>query len=238
MDGRGDAMQLSDEQSKPTDDVIIFYRNLPLETKDWQPLTPGFSRAPRYRGGLPSATFGPEIGFVLEMRASHPNRKIALIKASEGGTNLRADWHPGEAGQPDSQGRCYRNLLDTVVEATNRLKEQGDTYKIRGLLWHQGESDAKVATNVHHQRLARLIERFREDFDSPSMPVVLGQVIDNGQRNLVRRAIIGAAEQGSNVHLVDADGLSSHDEGTHFDAPSQLELGRRFAKTMLSLARD
>ena len=229
MDGRGLVSKLSAEQQKPIDNAIIFYRNAGRTSDGWQKLAPGFSVPPKYKGDFPSPTFGPEIGFAHSMLKADPNRKLALIKGSKGGTNLRADWKPGVRGDKESQGPLYRDFIETIRAATKQLGQRGDQYTIRGLLWHQGESDSKSGTDKHVRRLNKLIDRIREDVGVPDLPVVVGEVFDNGKRDKVRAAIQKVAAESSTVGLVTSEGTTTSDPGTHFDADSQLLLGQRYA---------
>lgn len=237
MDGRGKVAKLSEEQRAPFSNAIIYYRNPPKSTDGWKPLAPGYSIAPRYKGGLPSQTFGPELGFVRSLTRAQPKQKFALIKGSKGGSNLRIDWKPGEAGKPETQGERYRHFMKTIELARAALKADGHTAKLRGLIWHQGESDAKQSTEKHEARLKEFVKRVREDVGVPHLPVVLGQVFDNGKRDKVRAAIKNASEADPLVGLVSAEGTTTWDPGTHFDAKSQLLLGDRFASEMLKLLK-
>ena len=120
--------------------AIIFYRNPKTEGEGWQPLSPKFSLAPKkYKG----ETFGMEIGFAQSMIKKQPGTKLAIIKGSQGGTNLRSDWKPGIKGDSESQGPLYREFIKTIQTAIDKLAKRGDTFTIRGFLWHQGESDSK-----------------------------------------------------------------------------------------------
>lgn len=236
MDGRGLASKLTDDQKTPFENAIVFYRNEKRSSDMWRPLTVGFSIPPRYKGGLPSPTFGPEIGFSRSMLQRDTKRKIALIKGSVGGTSLRSDWKPGTMGKPESQGPQYRDFMETIEIATNQLDDRGDEYVIRGLLWHQGESDSKSETAIYERRLKEFITRFREDIDQPDLPVVVGEVFDNGKRNNVRAAIQKVAAESSSVGLVTSEGTTTSDPGTHFDAKSQLLLGARYADAISELS--
>ncbi|MFG0263916.1 MAG: sulfatase-like hydrolase/transferase [Rhodopirellula sp. JB055] len=235
MDGRGLVSKLTEEQQQAFDDAIIFYRNLPHSSEGWQPLAPGFSMPPGYKGELPSPKFGPEIGFARSMLQANPDRKLALIKGSKGGSSLRVDWNPGVQWDPSSQGQRYRDFIETIRMATKELVQRGDTFAIRGLLWHQGESDSKSSTEVYQRRLEELIDRIREDVGVPELPVVVGEVFDNGKRDSVRAAIQAVAAGSSTVGLVSSDGTQTWDPGTHFDAPSQLLLGERYSAAMREL---
>ena len=235
MDGRGQVSKLSEQQRKPNDQAIIFYRNEKISSNGWQPLAPGFSLPPKYRGKLPSSTFGLEIGFSQAMLRANPAAKLALIKGSKGGTNLRADWKPGVKGDRESQGPQYRDFIETIRLATSELTKRGDTYTIRGLLWHQGESDKKSKTELYASRLTELIDRIREDVGVPDLPVVVGEVFDNGERDNVREATQNVAKASPTVGLATCEGTTTSDPGTHFDAASQLLLGSRYAEQMRKL---
>ncbi|MDA7888161.1 sialate O-acetylesterase [Akkermansiaceae bacterium] len=235
MDGRGQASDLSEAQRAPSTHAIIYYRNPPHSSEGWKPFGPGYSIAPKYKGQLPSPTFGPEIGFVETTLKSQPSKKLALIKGSKGGSSLRVDWNPGEKGNPKSQGPRYRSFIETIELALAALKKDGHSGKIRGLIWHQGESDSNQPTAAHQKRLINFIARIREDVGNPNLPVVLGQVYDNGNRDKVRAAISGASKAVPACGLASAEGTKTWDPGTHFDAQSQLLLGKRFAEEMINL---
>ncbi|MEN8774784.1 MAG: sialate O-acetylesterase [Akkermansiaceae bacterium] len=238
MDGRGKLENLSADQSRLFKNAIIYYRNPPKSTDGWKPLGPGYSIAPKYKGGLPSKTFGPELGFVATLSKARASGKFALIKGSKGGTSLRVDWNPGEAGDPKTQGPRYQYLVETIELAMAALKEGGHTATLRGLIWHQGESDSKQSTEKHEIRLKKFVARIREDLKAPKLPMVLGQVFDNGKRDNVRTAIRNVSKSDPLVGLVTAEGTTTWDAGTHFDARSQLVLGERFAKEMLKLVGE
>lgn len=237
MDGRGKVSNLSEEQRKPSEQAIIFYRNPPHSSEDWKPLAPGYSIAPKYKGGLPSKTFGPELGFVATLEKLRPGKKFALIKGSKGGTSLRADWKPGEKRKPETQGPRYRYFIETIKMAKEALKKKGHTATLRGMIWHQGESDAKANAKIHQERLAQLMARIREDTGEAELPIVLGQVFDNEKRDKVREAILKASEADPLAGFVSAEGTTTWDAGTHFDAKSQLLLGERFAKAIQELLK-
>ncbi|HEY2584652.1 MAG TPA: sialate O-acetylesterase [Tepidisphaeraceae bacterium] len=234
MDGRGKAADLKPEK-REIPGAIIFYRNPPAASDGWKPLTPGYSVAPGYKGPLPSPTFGPEIGFAIEMRKDRPDHPIALIKGSKGGTSLAHDWKPGEAGEPESQGPCYRNFIETIHLAGKDLEARGDTYTLRGILWHQGESDDKATADQYQQMLTTFIARVRGDLGQPELPFVIGEVYDNGKRGPVRAAQRATAKAVPHVAFIPADGTKTWDNGTHFDADSQLTIGARFADSMAKL---
>jgi len=235
MDGRGLTADLTPEQQQPVDQCIIFYRNAIASSETWKPLAPGFSMPPRFKGPLPSPRFGPEMGFARTMRADFPRQSLALIKGSKGGTSLRADWKPGVKGKPETQGRQYRDFIETIRMATEQLQQQGHQYRIRGLLWHQGESDAKQTQETYRTQLTTFVARIREDVGIANLPIVTGEVFDNGKRDSVRAATQDVAKADATVAIVSAKDTTTWDKGTHFDARSQLLLGERYARQMQRL---
>lgn len=228
MDGRGEAKDLEPADQESQADAIIYYRNPPFSSGRWVPLTPGYSIPPRYKGDLPSHVFGPEIGFAKSILEGNQERKLALIKSTKGGTSLRKDWNPGEAGDLDSQGDRYRYFVEAVQWGTALLKNGGHKFKIRGLLWLQGESDSKLAAEDYEERFLKFSERVRKDVGIADLPIVVGEVFDNGNRDSVREALHSIGHR-PGFGFVSSEGTSTWDPGTHFDAASQLLLGQRYA---------
>ncbi len=231
MDGRGKTSELDAALKEPLKDVPIWYRQPLGDSGGFQPLAPGFSIPPGHKGGLPGPTFGIELSFARALLAKHPQQRIALIKGSRGGTTIE-QWGPGTAGKPDTQGECYRLFVDTIAKATAALKTDGHTPTIRALLWHQGESNSKDTAAVYQAKLEKFIARIREDVGLADLPVLVGEVIDNKERDGVRAAQKAIPGVVKNVVFVTADGLTSSDKGTHFDTKSVIELGQRFAAAL------
>lgn len=231
MDGRGKTAELDAALKEPLKDVPIWYRQPLGDSGGFQPLAPGFSIPPGHKGGLPGPTFGIELSFARTLLAKQPKQRIAFIKGSRGGTTIE-QWGPGQPGKPDTQGECYRLYIDTIAKAIAALKADGHTPTIRALLWHQGESNAKDSTEVYQAKLETFIARIREDVGNPDLPVLVGEVIDNGQRDTIRAAQKAIPSAVKNTIFVTVDGLTSSDKGTHFDTKSVLELGQRFAAAL------
>jgi len=238
MDGRGDKQHLVGElasYAKPQPDVLIafaaggLHRPLTL-SQGFVPLEPGYSGTPgRKAGGLPTGTFGPEVSFGRTMANGLPGKHVALIKYAEGGTNLRTDWNP------DKKGSLYVKFIDFTRQSLKGLKDRGDTCEIRGMIWHQGESDASLPPAQYQRMLTEFINRVRADLAIKDLPFVIGEVFDNGKRDVVRAAQQTVATTVAGAHFASSQGLATFDAGTHFDAPSQIKLGQRFAEPLLKL---
>lgn len=235
-DGRGKASELTGplaKWAKPQENVIIAYscsklRGPVLTSDGFKPLQTGWSVAPGKDKPtkLPSGTFGPEVSFGRGMADHLKDKKVALIKFAEGGTSLAKDWNP------DVKDRLYPAFLDFTKKSLKELKDKGHTYTVRGVIWHQGESDANLTADEYQKLLTAFVASVRTDLEAPEMPFGIGEVYDNGKRDTIRAAQKATAEKVKGVFFVPADGLKTFDGGTHFDAASQIELGERFAAGM------
>jgi iduronate 2-sulfatase len=235
-DGRGPASGLTGplaKWAKPQDDVSITYscsklRGPALTSGGFRPLQPGWSVAPGKNRPteLPSGTFGPEVSFGRAMADRMKDKKVALVKFAEGGTSLAKDWNP------EVKDRLYAAFLDFTRTSLKDLKDKGHTVTVRGMIWHQGESDAALTAEEYEKHLTAFIGRVRKDLDLQDLPFGIGEVYDDGKRDKVRAAQKATAAKVKLAFFVPADGLKTFDKGTHFDAASQIELGERFAAGM------
>ncbi len=238
MDGRGAKKELVGDLAKWAQlqpDVLINFRagglHRPLTlSHGFKPLEPGYSGTPGTKpGGLPSASFGPEVAMGATLAEGLPGKKVALIKCAEGGTSLSKDWAPG------AKGKLYEQFITFVGQVLKELQAKGDTYTLRGMAWHQGESDAGLPTGKYQELLTDFIQRVRADLKVKDLPFVIGEVYDNGHRDAVREGEKATAAAMPHAAFASAQGLKTSDKGTHFDAASQIELGKRFALAMLPL---
>jgi len=141
---------------------------------------------------------------------------------------LAKDWNP------DVKNRLYTAFLDFTKKSLKVMKDRGDTYTVRGMIWHQGESDAGLTAEEYQKLLTEFIARTRKELELPDLPFGIGEVYDNGKRDNVRAAQKATAEKVKAAFFVPADKLKTFDMGTHFDAASQIELGKRFAVGMVT----
>lgn len=237
MDGRGDSGDLAGPLSLPQPGTLIYYAN-PADPEasgesdinsGWQALGPGFSIPPGTRSaGLLSDAFGPEVSFASAIGpATGTANPIAIIKVSRGGTNLRSDWSP--------TGFMYTGLLSQVDAALLELNNNGDTGTIRGMIWHQGESDTS-RESTYQANLEELIANVRNEFGNDQLGFVIGELAQEKPESFrTLQSVIAASNTG--VGFASSAGLNTTD-GTHFDAASQVVLGERFAQAMAPLVPE
>jgi hypothetical protein len=173
---------------------------------------------------------GPGLAFGKAMADKEPGLTIGLVSCAFGGTPLRR-WQRG--------GDLYSNA---VQRATLAMRDG----TLKGILWHQGESDSGAATNAlsYSDRLAQMVQDVRADLAAPNLPFVAGQIgeflYDRGPDHspyarVVNEAIAKLPEKIPAAGYVPSKGLTHKGDVLHFDAASQRELGRRYAAVMLRL---
>lgn len=183
--------------------------------------------------------FGPEIGFAHEISRHFPRDKIKLIKFAVGGTSLFA-WDPtwnaakARSTRNTSAGPLFNKLIKTV-----NIQFDGKSSELAGVLWMQGETDAKylTAAKQYAGNLNRFINALRSKLLSPNSLFIMGSV--NPPLNLfpstpiVQQAQKVSASRIRNIRLVKTDDLGKRNDHLHYNTAGQLELGKRFARAYL-----
>jgi len=152
------------------------------------------------------------------------NISIMIIPAAVGGSSI-SQW------LGDS---IHRNvpLLTNFQEKVGIGKAVG---QIKGILWHQGESDAKEdCIQLYKERMAQLFAKFREITDKPELPVLVG-TLPSFPKNYYNKMKINEqiklyALSDNNTFLVDTSGLDHKGDNVHFNSESLRIIGKRFAE--------
>lgn len=216
MSGRG-VIEAADRTPHPR--VLMFTTNA-----TWQSaIEPVTQDRPKLLG------VGPGLSFGKVMAEQNPEISIGVVPCSLGGTPLER-WQKG--------GDLYSNAIHRA-----KLAMQSGTLK--GVLWHQGESDSKRGlAETYGPRLAEMIRNLRADLGAPELPFVAGQLgtfLNTRQTNnvpaakIVDAAIAKLPEHVPHTGFVSSSGLTHNGDQLHFDSASQREMGRRFAREMLKL---
>ncbi|HSH95697.1 MAG TPA: sialate O-acetylesterase, partial [Roseimicrobium sp.] len=170
---------------------------------------------------------GPGLSFAQEMVRMAPSIRIGLAPCAVGGSPLKR-WEKG--------GDLYARALERAQAA-----RKGGTLK--GLLWHQGETDSNNASDAssYQDRLVKMLTDFREDLGLPDLPVVVGQLgdfVDAPKAQTVRNALVTMPGQLAHVAFVDSTGLMDKGDRLHFNAAAAREFGIRYALVMRTLQGD
>lgn len=172
---------------------------------------------------------GPGISFALEMLKAAPDKTLGLVPCAVGGSPLRR-WVKG--------GDLYERAL---VKARAAAKDG----VIRGVLWHQGESDTEDQKNAesYEARLTAMFKELRADLGSPNLPIVVGQLGDflalqpakHPHFETVRAAIARIPSVLPHSGYAGSAGLGHKGDKLHFSTIAEKEFGVRFARAMQGL---
>jgi hypothetical protein len=160
---------------------------------------------------------------------------IGLIPCAVGGSST-ADW------LSDS----VYNGVRLKSNMTDKVRWAMDYGTVRGIIWHQGESDANAEKIPHYrENTEALFEYFRSLAGDPELPIVAGELglfpgiekkrLEYLQINDILSAI---SDEDPNTILVRSFGTTPKADNVHFDGPSQRAMGKRYALAWLSLVRS
>lgn len=217
MAGRG---KVTDEYSREGNPQVIMLN----KDNEWV-----LAKHPLHFDKPKTAGVGPGLAFGIKMSEVNPKVKIALVPSAVGGTSI-SKWQPG----------AYDKVTDThpYDDAVKRIEEAMKYGVIKGLLWHQGESDTNPETAANYlANLEHFISRIREVCKNPDLPIVVGELgifKENGR--IINEVIAPLPERVKNTAIAKSDGLVNKvDDESHFDSKSSQILGIRFAEQMLIL---
>jgi len=164
-----------------------------------------------------------------------PGVTIGLIPCAVGGSPIDT-WKPGEF-YPATKSHPWDDMAKRAAIA---LKSG----TLKGILWHQGESDSKAdLAPAYEAKLHDLIARLRKELKAPEVPFIAGQmgkfdsvpwtpekvIVDQAHQNLAKKI--------PHTAFVSAEGLHHKGDKVHFDSPSYREFGKRYAEAYLKMPR-
>ena len=161
----------------------------------------------------------PGYTFAPKMLAQDPTITLGIVCNARGATKIE-QWAKGYDGDYD---------YDLYEEAIRRTRIAMQTGTLKGILWHQGESNCYDADYL--TKLTALIADLRADLGY--VPFVAGQITQdlvfevNHQISLLPGAV-------PLTSYASSDGLTT-EELWHFHTPSMMILGERYATEMIKL---
>lgn len=188
-----------------------------LNGKDsWEPAKNPLNIYSTIRKGAGMQKLNPGYSFSQEMLKSDKDISIGLVVNAKGGTKIE-QWKKGT--------RFYK-------EAVRRAQEAQKTGTLKGILWHQGESN-QGNPDGYFDKLKALIEDLRKDLDAPDLPFIAGQV---QKVEKINEQIAQLPNTVPHTGYVSSQKLNTMDRW-HFDKESMLLLGKGYAKEMQKLRR-
>jgi len=221
MAGRG---RVADEDREPHPRVLMLTQEL-----TWQPaVDPLHFDKPKIVGVGPGRSFG------IAYAEANPGVTVGLVPCAVGGSAITS-WVPGGYHE-QTKSHPWDDMLP-------RARAAFKVGRLKAILWHQGEADCNpAAAERYAARLRDLVGRFREAFNAPEVPFLIGQLgsfpgrpwtvateqVDAAHRNLPAKLPA--------VGFVSAEFLTDKGDAVHFDAASSRTLGRRYFTVLEWLA--
>jgi alpha-L-fucosidase 2 len=173
------------------------------------------------------------------------NQRIGVINVAVGGCKIElfdADSCANYiATSPDwlkNMAREYDNdPYGRLVEMAKKAQQQG---VIRGILLHQGESNA--GQQDWPLKVKKVYERLLSDLNlkAEDVPLIAGEVVNEdvkGSCAAMNPIIQTLPEVIPTAHVVSSAGLPCAFDHLHFTAAGYRELGKRYAEAMLPLLK-
>lgn len=132
------------------------------------------------------------------------------------------------------------HLKSNFIEKVELAKKYGT---LKGILWHQGESDAfEDKIPVYENNLKELFTFFRKYTENDSLPIIMGELgtyptkeTMKNNWNSINEIIHQVADADKNCSLIPTSDLTPRPDYIHFDSQSQRILGKRYADKFISI---
>ncbi len=234
------------------DTTVLFYYSKSLNRGEGSDTWSGLSQASETKD-----KFGVELSLGSYLQKELPDKKIALIKHALSGSNLYAQWNPGNR-DGEKMGAEYLKFISTVKAGLAELVAKGYNPVVRAMVWQQGEADARFDAGGENRdnyalNLNNLISQIRDELNQEEMIFVYGEVMPLAAerfsgRDIVREAQVAVSEEShtklsvKRAFLVEGDDLQMRcndfrtpmpNDDVHLGTFGILTLGERFARVIV-----
>jgi hypothetical protein len=122
------------------------------------------------------------------------------------------------------------------------MREVAKYGTVKGIIWHQGSADSGTGApdyTTYKTNMKTMAENFRKELNLPNLPFICGELSDDVVRpefkNFNVNVIQAVKRYIPNSDFVYANGVVLLSDGIHFDAPSVIMLGERYADKFLEV---
>ena len=193
--------------------------------------------------------FGPEVGMAEKLSQNMPNERFVILKYTMSGYSLNYHWlYDGK------RASIYNAFLSYVKTYMDNLRDLGYDADIEAVCWMQGESDTtEYKASRYLENTESLVSYIRSDLScyAPDSGIYF---IDAGissspycmpsyeEVNLAKEEFADQSEMNIYFSTIEA-GLTTLNEPVenpdlgHYDAMSELTLGRMFAEELIKIFR-
>lgn len=182
-----------------------------------------------------SVGVGPGISFARAMLAEQPNIKIGLIPCAKGGSSI-VQWVKG--------GYHEFSKSFPFDEALARIQKGAKKGVIKGVLWHQGESDCNslIEVELYQERFRQFRESLEAELGYTKIPLVLGELgsfvaLKKPNSKRFNEMLLELSEQSDCIGLAHSQDLDHKGDSLHFSAKASEALGLRYAEEMIRIQK-
>ncbi len=158
--------------------------------------------------------------------------------------SIRIGLIPCAIGGSSAEQWLYNSLYRGVYLYSNFERKANiakSTGEIKGILWHQGESNANAISLESYSRvLDSLFFKMRQTCGNPDLPIIMGELARflawneyHGYHIPVNELLMKKTKESANLFLVSSESLISKGDSVHFNSASLRELGRRYARAIM-----
>ena len=182
-----------------------------LDDQDqWVAATHPYNQYSSAEQGSPKNGMNLGYSFARKMKAAAPGHSVGLVVNACGGTSITL-WARNSS--------LFKGAIRRALAAMK-------TGTLKGILWHQGESDKDDPEYL--PKLKQLVADMRGELQMPEVPFIAGEVY---QIPLINAQIAKLPNEVPKTGVVSAENLTTQD-GVHFDTKSLLVLGERYADAL------
>lgn len=195
----------------------------------------------RTMSSLSAGTMGYGLADALRRRS---DGEIVVVQYCRCGAPVTASaqnsWFPGE--DPEN-GKVFEGGLMVRFErylksARQQVEQSGRTWEVKGVIWHQGESDVPSDKVIFERDLRNVFKRFRSLLGA-DVPIVAGHIRDLGERQRAVNDVLNRlAGEDPLLTTVGLDGVTYEGDdkngnpNVHMDRAGCHTLGRSLVKAL------
>ena len=159
--------------------------------------------------------------------------RIGLIPCAKGGSSIN-QWFQDSLHQ-STNSYPYNEMI-------RKAKKAMSEGTLKGILWHQGESDTRteIGIKTYTRKFNAMLDSIKVDLDIASIPIVIGEIgyflYKNRPLAKELNVIINQIVDTNNcMELVSAELLNHKGDTVHFNSDSYRELGIRYSSKMIEV---
>ena len=211
---------LLEEDKIPVPHILMIPTYMNMKKPSWKP-----AAHPLHNQGPKRSSFGLGLPFAKRYLEKNPGVTVGLIPLARGGHSLN---------RLSKGSKVYENGIP-------KAKFAAKYGTIKGVLWHQGESDKGPASHTYERRLHRMIADLRKDLAVPDLPFVVGDLggftIPNPEGIVrVRGVLRSLPKKVPYTGFAESAGLKQSSRA-HFTRESYIELGHRYCDEMIKVIK-